>query len=106
MDNIIETVRIALLPDASDEARAAGATACRAILATLEAKQGQPLTQAVQPSTPIQAAVAALGGVPSEQLLDLAIAKLRSMLPEGTAIEPVAPLNLPLLALPPIGRRS
>lgn len=104
MDQTIETIRLALLPDASDEARAAGATACRAILATLEAQPGQPLTQAVQTSTPIQAAIATVGGMPSEQLLDLAIAKLRALLPEGTTVEPVAPLRFPLVPPPPAGR--
>jgi hypothetical protein len=104
MDNLIETIRAAMMPDASDEARAAGATACRAVLATLDAQAGQPLAAAPVAATPIQAAVTAMSGLPSDQLLDLAIAKLRSMLPEGTTIEPVPPLKLPLLPLPVGGR--
>lgn len=101
MNDVIETIRAAMQPDASDEARASGAVACRAILATLETTAGQPLTEAVQPATPINAAVGALSAMSSDQLLDVAIARLRALLPAGTTVEPVQPLNFPLLPIAP-----
>ena len=41
MDDMLEAIRAAIAPDATDEARAAGATACRTILAALEGTPGQ-----------------------------------------------------------------
>jgi hypothetical protein len=85
MENLIETIRAAIVDGASEDARAAGASACRAILAALEAKPGEPVAPAVPPSTnaaEIVAMMSALRGVPTDQLLDIAIAKLRSMVPE------------------------
>ena len=95
MEKLIEAIRLATMPDATDEARAAGVHACRSILAALHAHSGKSPTPATP--TPLQTAVTALSNVPAEQLLDLAITKLRSLLPEGTTIEPVLPLRLPLL---------
>src|SRR5687768_10547498 len=98
MEKFIEAIRLATTPDATDEARAAGVHACRAILSALDAQPGKPLSMPTAP-TPLQSAVTALSNVPAEQLLDLAITKLRSLLPEGTTIEPVLPLRLPLLPI-------
>jgi hypothetical protein len=88
VEAIIVAVRGAFAADATTEARAAGAHACRAVLAVLE--------PAVQPNAPVQLnaaavmqAVTALRGVPADQLLDLAIAKLRGALPAGVQTEPV-----------------
>jgi hypothetical protein len=96
MDTFIEHIRAAIADDSTSEARAAGATACRAILGALEAKPGEPLAKA-PPSTPMQDVVAALSNTPPEQLLDLAIAKLKAALPAGAELQPVRSLNLPLL---------
>jgi hypothetical protein len=97
MDQLLETIRAATAPGASDEARAVGAQACRTILAALEAKAGEPLAHKPPPATPLQAVVAALSNTPPEQLLDLAITKLKAALPTGTELRPVQRLNLPLL---------
>lgn len=74
MNDIIETIRAAIVTDASVEARAAGAHACRTLLATLE----PPVAAAQQPTIPpIANIIAALRGAPPEQLLDLAIPPVR-----------------------------
>ena len=45
---LIASIRTAVTPSSSAEARAAGANACRAILTVLEAKPGQPLAPTPQ----------------------------------------------------------
>ncbi|MBV8758682.1 MAG: hypothetical protein JO257_15455 [Deltaproteobacteria bacterium] len=104
MVDLIEAIRVAVAPDATPEARVAGATACRAILTALEATPGEPMTAApVAPPTPVTAIVGALRGVPPDQLLDLAIAKLRSMLPADAKIEPITPLKFIHVPVPQRG---
>ena len=103
MDQLIEAIRAAVAPNASDETKAAGASACRTILSAFEAKAGEPLAAAPQPANPMQVVVSALRGMPPEQLLDLAIARLRAALPQGTEVQPVKPLTIPLLPVPNVG---
>ena len=84
MESALDTLRAALAAGATADARAAGAVACRAMLAALEAAPGQPLP--VAPPTPITDASPAaipmsLAGLSLDQVLDLAIGKMRSMLP-------------------------
>lgn len=84
MEQLLEAIRAATQPDASDATKVAGANACRMLLAALETKQGDPLPAPVPMPTAapdITALVASLKGVPVDQLLDLAIAKLRTMVP-------------------------
>ena len=90
MDQLIEAIRNATATDATDEVRAAGAFACRTILTALEAKPGESLAPPIAttvPDSPIAAVVAGLRGVPVDQLLDLAIAKLRTMVPADVAAQ-------------------
>src|SRR5664279_4643698 len=106
MDKLIETINIAVATNATDEARVAGADACRMILMALEGKAGEPLASAApQPasSTTAQfgAMVSALRGVPPDQLLDLAIAKLRAALPAVATVPQVAPLKFHIIPLSP-----
>ena len=83
-----------MAPDATPETRAVAATAYRSILAALE-----PRPAAAPPPSvpPIASIVSALRGVPPDQLLDLAIAKLRAALPAGADVPPVAPLKFDFL---------
>jgi hypothetical protein len=111
MDNLIDAIRNAIASDANDEARALGAQACRTILVALETPAGAPMaastasTAIAEPTSPLEAAVSALRGLPPDQLLDLAIARLKAALPPETKFEPVRRLNVPLVTLPAIGRR-
>jgi hypothetical protein len=97
MDDALETLRAAIAPDATTETRTAGANACRAILASLE-PQGAIATPPAMP--PIATIVAALRGRPADQLLDLAIAKLRAALPAGADMPAVMPLKFNLVPVP------
>jgi hypothetical protein len=104
MDTILETIRAAIEPNATAEARVAGAAACRMMLAALEGTPGEPMAAAV-PATPspIASIVGALRGVPPEQLLDLAIAKLRAALPADTTVPRVEPLKFHIIPMPTLG---
>jgi hypothetical protein len=122
MENQIEAIRTALHADADPVARCAGLAACREILAALEtATDGEAAEAAtVQPQTapaptsaatapPVQtppidpAAIAtlfaSLGKLPPEQLLDLAIARLRAALPPNASVPAPTPLRFQLVPL-------
>lgn len=88
MEPLLEQIRHALLPDATPELRATAAQACRIVLAALEADEAAPATAA--PSSPLpmdamRAAVSALRGMPVDQLLDLAITRLKAAVPASEA---------------------
>ena len=103
MENVIDSIRAAIASDATPEANAAGATACRAILAALEGTPGQPLAvPAVVPLNGSQIAgmVSALRGVAPDQLLDLAIQRLRAALPAGVEVPPAPPLKFNIVPVP------
>lgn len=119
MDTLIEDIRAATATDATDDARATGAIACRTLLAALEAKVGEPLASpttalsSVQdrvptppPAAAVQAIAAALRGMQPDQLLDLAIARLRAAVPAGSELAPVQGVKFHILPMPPIGGRS
>lgn len=102
MDQLLEAIRNATATDATDDARTAGAHACRTILTALEAKPGESLAPpigAAVPDSPIAAVVAGLRGVPMDQLLDLAISKLRTMVP-AEAATPATKIAIPLIQVP------
>jgi hypothetical protein len=108
MEALIETIRAAVVPEATAEARATGANACRTILSALEATAGQPLAaQVASPpnASQIASAVSALRGVPAEQLLDMAIARLRAALPAGVEVAPAMPLKFHMISPPKFGGR-
>jgi hypothetical protein len=122
MDSHIEAIRLAIQAGASDEARQGGIRACRAILAALEATSPEaptpPDASAARPTEPaatpppmpdmppaaappvmpdVAAVVGALRGMPPEQLLDLAIARLRAALPPGSTMPAAAPVRFHLI---------
>jgi|SRR6185503_7799820 len=78
---MIASIRSAVAPNASPQARTAGASACRSILTVLEAKPGQPLATAppapTQPQSPLASLLSQpglltqLAAMSREQLLDL-----------------------------------
>lgn len=105
IDQTLATIRAALTADATPEARAAGTNACRAIIATLDvAGAPQSTSQSALNPAAIASAITALRGVPPDQLLDLAIAKLRGALPTGTQVGPTNAFKMPFVPFPPIPR--
>ena len=101
MENVIDAIRAAVAPDATTEAKAAGVAACNAILSALQATPGEKL--GTPPRIEIGPAAAAFAAMvrsaPPEQLLDLAIAKLRSMVPaDGSPSVPK--ISIPLVRVP------
>jgi hypothetical protein len=103
MTDLVEVIRNAIARDASPEARAAGAQACRAILSALDATPGEPRPAAIASPPPVATIAAALRGLPADQLLDVAIAKLQSMLPADTKLSPVTPLRFDFIRTLPRG---
>lgn len=113
MEQLLEAIRAATAPDATEHIKTAGANACRALLAALEAKQGEPLPATNPVPSPAPSAApsidsaqlvaqfaSALRGLPPEQLLDLAIDRLRRALPAATPVPPVAPVRFQLIPVP------
>jgi len=106
LDDLISSIRTAVAPDASAEARAVGATACRSILAALEAKSGQPLTAAPQTATaatsPLAAMLAQLAAMPREQMLEFITNFLRTKLPQGAQPQVAAGPRFHLIQIPQV----
>lgn len=122
IDAIIQIIRDALAEDASIEGRSAGAMACREILHHLEPDNAAPIeptadatrpgehevgnvaraSETARPTMPeVAALAAAIRTVPVDQLLDLAIAKLRALVPNEP--KPTSRgLSIPLI---PVARR-
>lgn len=82
----IDVIRAAVADGATADQKAAGAAACRAILAALGAEPGKPIAMAGAP------APHPLAGLDPGQALDLLIAKLTAALPkdEGKPANPAA----------------
>ena len=112
MDELLKAIRAATAGGASDEVRAVGAAACRTILTALEAKAGEPLVPSASSApagqaSSVAALVSALRNVPPDQLLDMAIARLRAALPEGVTVPTVDPVKFQVIQLPAsLGKRS
>ncbi len=102
-DTLIESIRAAVADGASAETRAAGVDACRTLLAALDTSPGQPLA----PPTPSAPAVGqqvamlatALRGMPMDQLAELLIAKLRTLVPADQQ-PAVRSIHIPLVGMP------
>ncbi len=102
MDQVIDQIRAALVPDASNDTRTAGAVACRAVLAALEPEPSEAAPAA--PIALVPELLAQLGAVPPgrrvDVALDLAIARLRALLPQDAA--PIE-IRVPRFPLVPLG---
>lgn len=79
MQELIETIRVAVASDASPEQKATGAQACRTILTALASEPGKPLVLA---GTPLPAPASR---VSVDQMLDLMIARLTTIAAERDA---------------------
>jgi hypothetical protein len=73
MNELIETIRIAVTDGATADQKATGAQACRTILAALGSEPGKPI---VLPEAPKPHPLSALS---FDQALDLVIARLRNI---------------------------
>ena len=102
MNELVDTIRAAIDAAASAEVRAAGAAACRTLLATLE-----PPQTLVSPDALAQLA-SVLRGMNVDQLLDVAIAKLRTLEAGRAPVAPAAPARPFTIQMVPLpaSRRS
>ncbi len=110
MEEVIASIRVAIAPHATVEARAAGASACRTILTVLAAQPGEPLAGQGPPrsaprgqlvdvvkelvtsqSSPIDGMLAQLAAMPREQILAWLNERLRALAPAGAPTAPTAP---------------
>ncbi len=88
MTDLLDCIRIALAEGATPEQKQAGATACCAVFAALSPPPGVPVSVPHGPQTRLSI----------DQMLDLAIAKLRAMLPaEAAAQMTTTSLRFPFL---------
>ncbi len=99
METHIETIRLAVAEDATVESRASGAIACRAILATLEPAHSNPIAPSRLEAAQIASIAATIRSVPMDQLLDLAIAKLRTIAPHDVTQRAPA-FSVPFIQVP------
>jgi hypothetical protein len=107
MEPLLEAIRAATAPDATDDIKTAGANACRTLAAVLETKAGEPLAAPIAPTaTPAQNVINVLRTMQAEQLLDLAIARLRAALPAGAEVAAAQPVKFQMLPLPPVTPRD
>ena len=99
METHVETIRLAVALDATVEARASGAIACRTILATLEPAPMVPIAAPRLEPAHIASLAATIRSVPMDQLLDLAIAKLRTFTPHDVTQRAPA-FSVPFIQVP------
>ena len=107
METFVEAIRTATAADASVEARATGAAACRAVLASLEPAPAQAL--AVIPPDAVPQLLAMVGKMDLNQLLDVAIERLRALNaanPSPKAEEPPRQLSFQLVPVPSTLKRG
>lgn len=86
MESTFDTIGTALAEGATPEQRVAGVAACHALLGALGAQPTSSSSTSSSPSPPAFVASAhPLGSLPIDQVLDLVIVKLRSILPPDQA---------------------
>ena len=103
MSDVVDAIRAAIAPDANSEARAAGAAACRALAARLD-PAGTPQPPIIAPEV-VQQLVGMLRTMDVDQVLDLAIAKLRTVGSKDVA--PALPAARPFaIRMVPVPRAS
>jgi len=100
MQDMIEAIRSATTDGATPEQKAAGALACRTILAALEAEAGKAIVLAGAPVP------SPLAGIAPDQALDLLIARLSAVAEKRSAAAsgpppPSTPLRIAFVQPPP-----
>jgi hypothetical protein len=129
LHELVATIRASVAPGVTPEARAADATACRAILAALETGVGQPLVAmppvptaaratpaptsplarilsqlVAMPREQLTGILSQLAALPREQLIDFLINRLRSALPPGATTRVSAGPRFHLIEIPQVGK--
>lgn len=109
METLLQYIAAAIATDATSDERAAGARACRVILASLEPGV-ETQTPAASVATPaeaplvqpaaVQAAVTALRSMSVDQLLELAISRLHAVVPAADAVTPPPGVKFHLINRP------
>ncbi|HVV84775.1 MAG TPA: hypothetical protein VHE35_17035 [Kofleriaceae bacterium] len=110
MDALLDSIRIAVGDGASDEERRRGAAACRALAQALEGDlcaSANTMAPVLVPRPDLAVApLTALGanpfvGMTADQVLDLAIAKLRAAVGDGASAQPLGqPFRISLVPVP------
>ena len=104
IDDLVSSIRSALGPDASSEARSSAANACRTILRGLEPaamRNGAPAASpASSPAsmlagTPLGTALGALSSIPREQVLQFVVGGLRAFLSPSAPTYRARPATIP-----------
>ena len=111
MDAVLDTIAIAARPGATDDERRRGAYACRALAESLDAPGLAPFGDALDANdaraaaprlAPVTSGTNPFTGLTADQILDLAIARLRGAVgdagPSATSVG--QPLRLPLVPIP------
>lgn len=111
MQDLIETIRTAVVSGATSEQKASGVAACRAILTALDTEPGRPLTMPgmEQPaSTPIASLARSVSSMSVDQMLDLMIARLTTIANTRETSQPTqsAKTALPAVAANPDSSRG
>ena len=98
MEELIDKIRAAMAADATAEARTAGAAACRCVLALIEPTP----TPAIPPDV-VPKMVAMVRGMDLDQLLGVAVERLRAVTTargETVPTEPPRSINIPMVPIP------
>jgi hypothetical protein len=84
LDDLFTAIRGALAQDAAVDARSAGALACRTILGVLDPSSRSTAPSApaspTSPTSPLTNVLGAIGSIPREQIVELLVGGLRSIL--------------------------
>jgi hypothetical protein len=105
LEGLIASIRAAVAPGVSTEARAAGAAACRAILTALEVQVGQPLTAAT-PAATLGSLLSHLASLPREQILEFLRDKFPAGLSSRRPSQPTAGPRFHLIQIPQVRPRG
>ena len=105
MENHLETIRVALATDASNELRRDGIAACHAVLAALAAPDTVvPAPPQASPAQLVESAIALLRHVPIDRVLDMAIATLKAKVPASSEVATARALTFHLVPVPSTSR--
>ena len=95
MDELIDKMKAGMASDASPEARAAGAAACRCVLAMIDPQPAPSV-----PANLVPQVVGMLKGMDLDQLLGVAVDRLRALNAARGDIPPAKPRSIAFQLVP------